>query len=174
MKRYTTLAEATSENPAVVCRFLLESTMPDTDGDSCDATLEYIDGLAGGGQPIDNKVTLPGESVIPQTAEMTVTMGATDSRQLPGDCNQDGAFDLSDPVCLNGYLFNSSPPVLPCGPLTTSPGNLEQYEGNGGGGIDISDVVYQLMFLFRGSPPHAQGMDCILSVDCFNNDAGCS
>lgn len=52
------------ENPATVCRFLLEYTTPDTTGQSCDLTLQYVDGLESS-QPFQNKVTQGGQSVIP-------------------------------------------------------------------------------------------------------------
>jgi len=160
-------------NPVTVCRFLVESAIPATVGDSCDMTLEYVDDLIGSGQRIENKVTQDGESVFPQTVEKTIRVTSTLSRQLPGDCNQDGFIDLSDAVCLNGFLFNGMPPVLPCGSPTRSPGNLAVFDGNGDGSIDLSDVIYQLLFLFRGGPPHVRGRDCFYTADCPDNSAGC-
>jgi len=65
------------ENPATVCRFLVECTNPSVDGDMCNLTLAYVDGLQGSGQPIDNKVTQDGQSVVPTlNNEVIVKTGA--------------------------------------------------------------------------------------------------
>jgi hypothetical protein len=50
-----------------VVRFLLTCNNPAVDGDTCDVTLAFVpgEGLTGGGQPIANKVTQDGQSVIP-------------------------------------------------------------------------------------------------------------
>jgi hypothetical protein len=58
-------ATGSEQNPATVCRFLLESQNPDTDGATCDLELEFVDGLSGSGQPLENKVTQSGQSVVP-------------------------------------------------------------------------------------------------------------
>lgn len=34
--------------------------------------------------------------------------------QRPGDCNQDGVFDISDLICRLIFLFLSRPATLPC------------------------------------------------------------
>jgi len=95
--------------------------------------------------------------------------GTTLTASLPGDCNQDGAFDLSDAVCLLGFIFQSTPPVLPC---SSTPANVALMDCNGDGAIDISDAVYKLNFLFQGGPPPEQETGCIQIVDCPANE-GC-
>lgn len=95
----------------------------------------------------------------------------TGGRQKPGDFNQDGKLDLSDPVALLGSLFlgGESPP---CGERQLGdPGNLTLLDGNGDGKVDLSDAVYTLQFLFLGGPPPVECVnpscgDCILIPDC--------
>jgi hypothetical protein len=78
--------------------------------------------------------------------------------QLAGDCNQDGSVDLSDAVCLLGFLFQNNPAVLPC---STMAGNLELMDCNGDASIDLSDVIYKLAFLFQGGNAPVQGLGCV-------------
>ena len=85
---------------------------------------------------------------------------------IPGDCNQDGAFDLSDVIHLLGFLFQGNPESLPC---STEEANLALMDCNQDGGIDLSDAVYKLAFLFQGSPPPVQGEGCIEIADCPQN-----
>ncbi|MBI4606879.1 MAG: hypothetical protein HY721_33365 [Planctomycetes bacterium] len=74
--------------------------------------------------------------------------------QQPGDCNQDGKLDISDPRCLLDYLFLGTRPRLPCGDGTTQDmANIALLDSNGDGKIDLSDPVYSLGFLFLGGPP---------------------
>ena len=88
---------------------------------------------------------------------------------IPGDCNQDGALDLSDVICLLGHLFQGNPSSLPC---STTPANLLLMDCNQDGGIDLSDAIFKLAFLFQGGLPPLQGQGCIDIVDCPQNQ-GC-
>jgi hypothetical protein len=99
-------------------------------------------------------------------------------RQLPGDCNQDGALDLSDPVCTLGVLFNGIPPVFPCGDGTAAdPGNITLLDWQPDGGIDLSDAVAMLQFIFLGQAAHhlavpgSETTECVLIADCDDNTA---
>lgn len=86
-------------------------------------------------------------------------------RQRPGDCNQDGSLDISDPVCLLGYLFLGTIPSLPCAGGSSSDGaNITLLDANGDGALDLSDSVSLLSFLFLGGPPPVHGLQCI-SID---------
>ena len=89
--------------------------------------------------------------------------------QLPGDCNQDGSFDLSDVIHFLGFLFQGNPEDLPCG---TQAANLALMDCNQDGGLDLSDAVYKLAFLFQGGPGPVQGAICIDIEDCPQNQ-GC-
>ncbi len=73
--------------------------------------------------------------------------------QKPNDENQDGKFDLSDPVSILNHLFLGTNASLPCGDGTTAdPGNKSLLDSNGDGRIDLSDAVHMLSFLFLGGP----------------------
>jgi hypothetical protein len=97
--------------------------------------------------------------------EATVLEGGN----LAGDCNQDGAVDLSDVICLLGFLFQNNPATLPC---ATVPANLNLMDCNGDGGIDLSDAIYKLAYLFQGDDPPVQGVNCFSIPGCPQNP-GC-
>ena len=97
------------------------------------------------------------------------TVVTTAPRSLPGDCNTDGALDLSDVICLLGFLFQNNPATLPC---TSGAANLALMDCNGDGSVDLSDAIYKLAFLFQGGPPPLQGVNCLLIPDCPQNP-GC-
>lgn len=87
--------------------------------------------------------------------------------QLPGDCNQDGRTDLSDAICVLGYLFLGDPAILPCGDGTKNHrANIALLDWNIDSQIDLSDGVGELRFLFLGGPPHAKGSDCFEIAVC--------
>ncbi len=59
---------------------------------------------------------------------------------VPGDFDLSGQIDISDPVAMIGYIFNSQP----------GPQNLSIGDVNCSGGFDISDVVYMIQYIFSG------------------------
>ena len=87
---------------------------------------------------------------------------------IPGDCNQDGAFDLSDVVHFLGFLFQGTPAALPC---STDEANLALLDCNQDGGLDLSDAVYKLAFLFQGGPPPPHEAGCTVIPNCPPNQA---
>ena len=88
-------------------------------------------------------------------------------RQLPGDCNHDGALNLTDGICVLGYLFSGSPSRLPCGDGSSADtGNLELVDFNGDNSINLSDAVGVLGFLFQGGPAHTLGTECVPIAGC--------
>ena len=87
---------------------------------------------------------------------------------LPGDCNADGSADISDAVCLLGQLFLSPDGGPPCGAELSAAGNVELLNANGDEGLDLSDAVYFLTFLFLGGPAPAAGTGCIEIEGCPN------
>jgi hypothetical protein len=94
---------------------------------------------------------------------------AAAGRQRPGDANQDGLLDLSDPVWILGHLFLGTSLQLPCeGGTAASPGagDLALIDINGDGSIDISDAAGALGFLFMGSAPPALGTECVPIAGC--------
>ena len=56
-----------------------------------------------------------------------------------GDCNNDGGFDISDPVLALSILFVPGTPAAAC---------EDACDANDDGGFDISDPVYKLSALF--------------------------
>lgn len=87
--------------------------------------------------------------------------------QFPGDCSQDGGVDISDALCLLGFLFLGSPTVLPCGDGTgDDSANRELVDWNGDAGTDVSDAVALLGWLFLGSAPHVMGSGCRSMIGC--------
>ena len=67
-----------------------------------------------------------------------------------GDCNQDNAHDISDPVSMLTILFQGS--------LEGCPAAIDV---NGDAQRDISDAIFMFSYLFEGStPPPADEVDC--------------
>lgn len=99
-------------------------------------------------------------------------------RHTPNDENEDGRFDLSDPVSILNHLFLGTNPTLPCGDGTTAdPGNIALFDSNGDGRIDLSDPVHMLSFLFLGGAlPATCGNDlacpCVIVAGCASPACG--
>lgn len=62
---------------------------------------------------------------------------------LRGDCNDNGAVDISDAVCILNWLFATR----------EEPACVAATNTNGDGVADISDATYLLSHLFQGGPP---------------------
>jgi hypothetical protein len=87
--------------------------------------------------------------------------------RLPGDCNADGARDISDALCLLGFLFFGSPRYLPCDSGEPDErANLELLDLNGDERIDLSDPISLLGFLFLGRPAARSGEECEEIIGC--------
>lgn len=101
------------------------------------------------------------------TALITVT--GPDERQIPGDCNRDNQLDISDPICLLGFLFFGSPAELPCGDgKITHRANIDLMDFNADRDLNITDGIGLLQYLFIGGPPHPLGSDCAPIAGCIN------
>ena len=98
------------------------------------------------------------------------TTGGAGPAQTPGDCNEDGTFDISDPICLLGHLFLGNPTRLPCGDGTPGDsGNAMLLDWQADDAVDISDGIGALAFLFAGGPPHRSipaGRACLTASGC--------
>ena len=87
------------------------------------------------------------------------------SSQLPGDCNQDGAVNSADVLCLVNMLFSGfnlldrSVRDFPC---TTDGGNLAVLDISDNQAIDVADIVGLADFLFSGGSPPPGGASCRL------------
>jgi glycosyl hydrolase family 16 len=99
-------------------------------------------------------------------------VGLPAGRQLPGDLNQDGRFDLSDAVWLLFFLFGQAP-ALPCEASGDGPGNVLLLDANGDGRADIADAIAVLRFLFLNGPAHDLGRSCLPVTACPDDAEGC-
>ena len=92
--------------------------------------------------------------------------------QLAGDCNGDGAQNVSDVTCAIAVLFpgfnllSREPPTLTC---ADDADNAAVLDVNGDGVADLSDVIYQANFLFNAGPGPVQGNRCFPFIP----SAGC-
>ncbi len=87
--------------------------------------------------------------------------------QIPGDCNQDGALDLSDGICLLWALFSTSPVALPCGEGSFDDlANKSLLDSNGDEEIDLSDVLHIFGYLFLSQAPPVLGAECVKIPGC--------
>ena len=113
-----------------------------------------------------NGATPPG-GFPPNGIQPPVTGG---NDQIAGDCNQDGDVDLSDAICLLGFLFQNDPPTLPCN--TTNANNILMNVNGDDPPPDLSDAIYLLTWLFQGGTPPVQGTGCFAIAGCPQNE-GC-
>ena len=108
------------------------------------------------------------------TPAVEVTLsGVGDPPRLPqvaGDCNQDGERDISDLICMvkvefPGFnLLDRSVQVPPC---TTDEGTVAILDLNDDAVLNGSDIIHLANFLFAGSAPPAQGVECFGVVEAF-------
>ncbi len=90
--------------------------------------------------------------------------------RFPGDINEDGGVDISDPVGLLGHLFSGDPDTVPCdGGTIEDLGNLLLLDWSGDNTVDISDAIFALNHLFVGTEGHAVG-----AVDRCTRIVGCA
>ena len=131
--------------------------------DNHDGTASVSSGVAG---QVTVKLTGTACSAS-KTAEQIITFAAGGGKQRPGDCNQDGKLDISDAICLLGFLFLGSPSALPCGDgLAAHAANLALLDHQGTGAIDLSDAVALLNYLFGSGSPPSMGTDCVSIQGC--------
>ena len=81
-----------------------------------------------------------------------------------GDCNDDSVVDMSDVVCILGWLFRGSPATV-C-EVALAVGAQGQ--------VDLGDALLLLMYLFQGlEPPRAPFPECGLTENCSDFLLGC-
>jgi hypothetical protein len=122
--------------------------------------------LAPGSNLIDagTDVGLPYSGLAPDLGAFEYNPPAA-ARFRRGDCNDDGAVDVSDAVCILNWLFLAG----------TAPGCLAVTNTNGDGGADLSDAVYLLGYLFLGrSPPVPPFPDCGPGLLAIDEEMGCA
>ena len=81
--------------------------------------------------------------------------------QRPFDCNQDGSTNITDPLCVLGFLFAGNPTVAGCG-------GIELLDWNGDASLNIGDAIAALNHLFGGGAQHVLGPieRCVLVEGC--------
>lgn len=162
-------------------KFTVEIEVPQA-GEAKEARLYFINGLQGPGQPQNNQLETanpplflkPGAGLTLGECRFTV-QAQPSNQQRPGDCNQDGATDISDAICLLGHLFLGDPTRMACDDGSVhSPGNSTLLNFNGDEDVDLSDAVSLLTWKFLGGPPHVLGEACTSIAGCPDNVAKCS
>jgi hypothetical protein len=141
--------------------------------DDDQAALEEVQALVEASTP--DPRDLDGDGAITEADVLAVIALCTDPEctgsepegQVPGDCNLDRRLDLSDGICLLGFLFLQSPDRLPCGDGKASdPANRTLVDFNGDGRTDLSDAVSVFNFLFLGGAPHILGVQPVVIDGC--------
>ena len=111
--------------------------------------VNFLSGLKGSGQPVNNVVTVGGDSQAAcnfGTASVAVAfVPRLASDFIRGNSNDDEKIDIADPIFTINALFRGAPPT-PC---------QDAADANDDGIVDASDAVYMIDYLFRGqaSPP---------------------
>ncbi len=119
-------------------------------------TILYMNGLRGMGQPVDNIITVDGDTVNPTNLiplEVKCGEGAPpEGRFIRGNANDDGKVNIADPIWIINELVRQ-------GPRTKC---QDAADANDDGLVDLSDAMYliQWRFLGSGNPPTAPFPDC--------------
>jgi hypothetical protein len=116
----------------------------------------------------DGSAVTVGTNEIGSLGPWLARIELNETRQLPSDINQDGRLDISDGLCLLGFLFGAGGRfLLPCGDGTIrNPANLALIDANQDGRIDISDAILVFGHLFLGHRPPVLGKECVFIDGC--------
>ena len=102
-----------------------------------------------------------------RVAWMDIQLIGRSGSQLPGDSNQDGHFNIADALHLVTVLIRPEGALLACdNGRPTDAKNLSVLDTNADFKLDISDIIYNLMYLFLDGPPPSQGTECMRIPDC--------
>ena len=112
------------------------------------------------------RLTVQDDEGAESTSTLILNVGADPGgRQVPGDCNQDGLLDISDGLCLLYGLVDGPPANPPCGdPGSGFAGTLLDFDGENG--VNLTDVVGMLNYLFLNGPTHDLGENCLQVPGC--------
>lgn len=91
---------------------------------------------------------------------------------VPGDCNGDGALDISDSVCVFLGLFSGETETLPCGSSLAAPGNINLIDWQADGKVNLADGIALLQFFFSDGVRHALAISD--ATDSCVNISGCA
>ena len=79
----------------------------------------------------------------------------------------DKLLDIADGVHLVLRLFGGLARPLPCdGATLADGGNAALFDLNGDAGVNVSDAVHLLGYLFKAGPAPARGTSCVRVVGC--------
>jgi hypothetical protein len=148
-------------------------TFKDPEGFSESARVLVVDGA--GSVYVTGSTT--GNDGVVRILTVKYVQDAEGGPRVPGDCNQDGAVDMSDAVCILLALFAGDGSGFPCG--SGSPdedGNKALLDWQPDGRVDISDAISLLLFLFGGGQPHPldrsdAGPPCVPITGCRGSTA---
>jgi len=106
--------------------------------------LQYRDGLRGSGQPVNNRLTHNGITIVPCLDSLQLSLLFLSGDEfIRGDSDSSVGLDISDSLRTIGYLFLGMEP----------PACLDAADINDDGRVDLADPVFCLDFLFRGGRP---------------------
>ncbi|MBI4583013.1 MAG: lamin tail domain-containing protein [Planctomycetes bacterium] len=172
-----TASPASGKVPLVVS-FDASATF-DPDGEVSLYDWNFGDGTSGMGKTASHTFNAAGRFAVTlkvtdnkgaqRSSSLTIQVEPIGGGQIPGDCNQDGALNIADAVCLLIRLFVGSPNALPCdGGALSDPGNVALLDVNGDSAADVSDVISELTYLFLGGAPPKLGTRCLRIPGCPN------
>jgi hypothetical protein len=114
--------------------------------------LAFVDNLKGSGQPVQNAVTVNGDTKTPcngppnASAEVSISFEkstvAAARKFRRGNPNNDSKIDIADAIWIVNELFRSGPKTA-CPPAA---------DINGDGTLNIDDAVYLINYEFKGGP----------------------
>jgi hypothetical protein len=120
------------------------------------------------GLPGEYRVTIElgdGSGAVVERTMTLTALGTPAPGLLPGDCNESGAVDIADAICLLDHLFAVAWTPR-CEPSSAPVAASLILDWNGDGEVDLSDAVALLMRLFGGGSAHAQGESCVNLEGC--------
>ena len=122
--------------------------------DATGSTFSIASALAGDAAAYSVRVTNACGSNTSADALLTIK-NCDQGFQIAFDANQDNRVDLADVIDLLGLLFLGTWPRLPCGDGTINdPSNIHLYDWSDDRGIDISDAIAALNWMFLGGRAH--------------------
>lgn len=156
--------------------FAVDVTVPE--GESRTLRLSFREeGMIGPGQIVRNNVFLGKSTRV--TNNDTVELSVEPGGSVPGDCDSDGFYDLTDVICFLKVLWIGEPEFLPCGNGEfDDPVNILMFDWEPSGEIDFVDAISGVKFLFMGTDPHhlsnrESGIGCIENPGCPTPDFPC-
>ncbi|MEM7231146.1 MAG: hypothetical protein AAF517_03160 [Planctomycetota bacterium] len=121
--------------------------------------LNYVDGLQGSGDPVDNVVVFQDTSINPIKLNDGFQVCGSRENWVTYDANGDAAMNMSDGVAHLASLFSGGP----------SPLCEEAMDFNGDSQLNIADPVGLFSFMFLGGPPPVEGLGCSVYPTCPTN-----